>query len=533
MRTEYDVIVVGGGMAGLTATAYLLKEKKNVLLIEKDEHLGGLVGAFKVNGFTLDKGARGIIDSGIVFPMLKQLGLSLEFVDNPIEMRVENETVTLSRKDDLEAYRLMLKKLYPDHTKDVDRILEEIYKVMGYMDVLYGIENPLFLPKPYSMDYLKNTLLPWMLKFLPNILKAEKMMEPIEKHLDKITSSSALRHIIAQHFFEDTPSFFGLSYFTLYLQYHYPKGSTQALVDALVNSFDETYLTIKTSLEVTEIDPITRSITLNHEVFTAKELLWAADINTLYQRISPDHLKPKELKNLRDKQKTYASLKGADSVLSNYFMVDLDPKEVEKYFGCHVFYTPSKEGLSKLSLNDIRTHSGFVSDEGQLFEWMEKMLRHTTYEISIPVLRDPSLAPIGKSALIVSFLMDYGLTQHFKDLGLYGKLKAFVEEQVYEILSEKAPVLKDRLIQTITSTPLTIQQRTNAHEGSLSGYSFKNKPFPVQYKFLSVSKSVFTSFKHIKQAGQFAFNPAGVPVAILTGKLAADQILKDLQKWKD
>ena len=210
MRTEYDVIVVGGGMAGLTATAYLLKEKKNVLLIEKDEHLGGLVGAFKVNGFTLDKGARGIIDSGIVFPMLKQLGLSLEFVDNPIEMRVENETVTLSRKDDLEAYRLMLKKLYPDHTKDVDRILEEIYKVMGYMDVLYGIENPLFLPKPYSMEYLKNTLLPWMLKFLPNILKAEKMMEPIEKHLDKITSSSALRHIIAQHFFEDTPSFFGL-----------------------------------------------------------------------------------------------------------------------------------------------------------------------------------------------------------------------------------------------------------------------------------------------------------------------------------
>ena len=31
-----DVIVVGSGIAGLTATAYLSKEKLNVLLLEKE-----------------------------------------------------------------------------------------------------------------------------------------------------------------------------------------------------------------------------------------------------------------------------------------------------------------------------------------------------------------------------------------------------------------------------------------------------------------------------------------------------------------
>ena len=54
--------------------------------------------------------------------------------------------------------------------------------------------------------------------------------------------------------------------------------------------------------------------------------------------------------------------------------------------------------------------------------------------------------------------------------------------------------------------------------------------FRSEFKFLRVSKSVNTPIKSIKQAGQFTFNPAGVPVAVLTGKLAADAVHKDLVK---
>ncbi len=59
---------------------------------------------------------------------------------------------------------------------------------------------------------------------------------------------------------------------------------------------------------------------------------------------------------------------------------------------------------------------------------------------------------------------------------------------------------------------------------------FANQPFPAEYRFLKVSQSVFTPIDTIKQAGQWTFNPAGVSASILTGKLAADAVIKDLKK---
>ena len=42
----YDVLVVGAGMAGLTAAAYLSKAGLKVLICEKENQTGGLVNSF-------------------------------------------------------------------------------------------------------------------------------------------------------------------------------------------------------------------------------------------------------------------------------------------------------------------------------------------------------------------------------------------------------------------------------------------------------------------------------------------------------
>ena len=71
----YDAIIVGGGIAGLTAAAYLSKAGKSVLLCEQQEKFGGLVNTFERDGFTYDGGVRALEDSGVLFPMLRQLGI--------------------------------------------------------------------------------------------------------------------------------------------------------------------------------------------------------------------------------------------------------------------------------------------------------------------------------------------------------------------------------------------------------------------------------------------------------------------------
>ncbi|MFF2370428.1 phytoene desaturase family protein [Agromyces sp. NPDC058110] len=40
-RTDHDVVIVGGGHNGLTAAAYLARAGRSVLLLERDDHLGG------------------------------------------------------------------------------------------------------------------------------------------------------------------------------------------------------------------------------------------------------------------------------------------------------------------------------------------------------------------------------------------------------------------------------------------------------------------------------------------------------------
>jgi len=46
---------------------------------------------------------------------------------------------------------------------------------------------------------------------------------------------------------------------------------------------------------------------------------------------------------------------------------------------------------------------------------------------------------------------------------------------------------------------------------------------------VKVTKSVQTLVPDTYQAGQWTFSPSGLPISALTGKLAADGILKDLK----
>ena len=65
-------------------------------------------------------------------------------------------------------------------------------------------------------------------------------------------------------------------------------------------------------------------------------------------------------------------------------------------------------------------------DRTTIEKWLEQFFALTTYEISCPVMRDGSLAPAGKTGLIVSVLFDYKLTKRIEEHGMVRGVQDFL-----------------------------------------------------------------------------------------------------------
>lgn len=388
--------------------------------------------------------------------MLNQLEIDIEFVKNTVSIGVEQSTVKLVSKESLSDYAELLIEMFPECRADIEKIMSEVSKVMRYMDVLYGIDNPLFRDLKADKEYLFKTLLPWLVRYSLNINKISKLSEPIEAYLKKFTDNKSLISIISQHFFKETPAFFALSYFSLYLDYSYPRGGTGVVAEKLGEFIRES---------------------------------------------------------------------GGDSVLTIYLTVDIESGYFEKICGAHMFYTSSRKGLNSMEPYELSS-----MDKDAMYSWLERYYSLTTYEISCPAVRDRELAPRGQTGLIVSTLMDYKLVKHIDEKGLYDDFKRFSENYISKLLAKTIfPEISSKIMDRFSSTPLTIQRVTGNSEGAITGWAFTNSEIPAENSFKKIAKSIATEVPDVFQAGQWSFSPSGLPVSILTGKLAADKVLEELK----
>ena len=526
MNETFDVLVVGGGAAGLTAAAYCAKAGYSTLVCERWEKTGGLVDTFQYRDFSFDAGIRALEDSGVITPMLRSLGLSIEFVKNPVTIGVKDRAVRLNGEESLSEYADLYKSIFPQESAAIDAIIAEVVKVMRYMDVLYGIENPLFLEEELKDPrYLAKTLLPWLLKYSVNIKKAGKLDQPVQQYLLKFTQNQQLIDMICQHFFADTPTFFALSYFGLYLDYRYPVGGTVQLPRQLAGYLTSHGGEIRTKHEAVKIDVAAHKVVFaNGEKIGYRQLIWAADQTAYYRALGEDLPK-----GIAAKKELAQKSHGIDSILTLFIGSNFTPDEAQAAVGAHAFYTPVTSGLSSLPSWRESASGGIDA----LKRWVVEYLEKTTFEISVPALRDASLAPEGKTGLIVSTLFDYDLTKHFSDAGEYQTLKDLAQETMLRVLGESIlHGLPERVEFALCSTPMTIERETGARHGAITGWAHYNHPIPTVHEFGSIAKSTETGIPDVHQCGMWTFSPAGLPVSIITGKLAADQAVKHLKKQK-
>lgn len=514
-------------MAGLTAGAYLCKSGLSVAVLEKEASLGGLVNSFKRGEFTFDGGIRAIENSGIVVPMLRQLGIDMEFLSSGVSVGFGTDVLRLSSNESLEDYRQLLHRQFPANKADIDAIIAEIARVMEYMDVLYGIDNPLFLDLKNDPTYVFRTILPWLLKYILTMPKVVKLNMPVDEYLARFTSNQALVDMIGQHFFKKTPTFFALSYFSLYLDYKYPRGGTGSLPGKLEALIREQGGTVLPGTEVARIDPGTKKvIDAKGNEYEYSKLLWAADLRYLYRNVDTGALTDKRVvERIAAKAREVADRKGGDSIFTLHLSLGLAPKYFSDISSAHFFYTPVTTGLSSLGLEPPES-----DNKEALLAWTRTYLERTTYEVSCPVLRDASLAPEGKTGLIVSTLMDYSLVHRVQALGWYDEFKNYCSAVIVEVLEASIyPGLKSAIEDSFCSTPLTIERTTGNSDGAITGWAFTNSSIPAVHDLPRVASSVRTPIPDVYQAGQWTFSPSGLPISILTGKLAADAIVKSLK----
>ena len=525
----YDTVVVGGGIAGLTATAYLAREGQKVLLVEKNKECGGLVNSFTRNGFHFDAGVRALLDAGIIFTMLKDLNIELEVVKSQVSLGIENEVLHIKNLDSLLQYRELLKKFYPESEREIDEVIRIIRKIMKHMDVLYGIENPVFKDLKSDIPFIFKKLLPWFPRFIFTIRKINRMNTPVEDYLKTIINDPSLRDMIAQHFFKNTPAFFALSYFSLYLDYFYPKGGVGKLSEALKNKLLEFGGEIKTETRITGVFPDEHLVKDDQNIsYSYKNLIWAADLKTLYKTAEIENLSPDIKTKIGETKAKILSNRGGDSVFSLFLEVDEPLESFAKIAYGHFFYTPSRQGLGEThrgELDDLLSNFAEVKKE-QILAWLDKFTSLNTYEISIPGLKDPGLVPPGKTGVIISLLAEYDLFKQIQKAGWLDEFITELENRILRVISDSIyPMLKDKVIDRFSFSPLTIENRIGSSEGGITGWAFQ-ETMPVINKIQIADRSVLTPLPSVYQAGQWVYSPAGVPMSILTGKLAADKVLR-------
>ena len=77
IEDRYDVAVIGGGLAGLTAATYLARAGRRVAVVEKAERIGGRAATRDIDGFRFNLGPHALYAQGAGMSVLQELGVAV------------------------------------------------------------------------------------------------------------------------------------------------------------------------------------------------------------------------------------------------------------------------------------------------------------------------------------------------------------------------------------------------------------------------------------------------------------------------
>jgi len=499
---EHDVIIIGSGLAGLTAGAKLAKEGKKVLLIEQHNKVGGCATVFhrkiqgKKTGFEVGLHEMDGIDNAFdpKNHIFNELGVNeqVSFVRVPEFFRITNGRFDITIPHDIPKTKRVLSKAFPDEQNAVDTFFEDIKQIYDSL-----AEGNLEKLAPISQT-------------------------SIGEYLDTITENEDLKFVLTGNlgYFHDDPYSLSMIFFsaaqTSYFTGggHFIKGGSQSLSDHLASVISNNHGTVILKHLVTEI--ITENETaigvkyihtkdrnlVDREEFSAyaKAVLVNAALPNVVNDLVP------QLQNT-DYQKRVNSLQLACSILTLYLGFSKPPASLGH--NAYSIFVLS-EDLAKLKDFNHREKTN---------NYLKKGFTFVDYSMIDSQINEEG---IHTGAICCIDYLDHWVQLNEAD---YNSKKEEVAKTFIDRLDTVIPGIKEIIIYHEVATPKTMVRYTLNPEGTVYGFAqIPNQVGPMKYDIRK------PPIKNLYCASAWT-GSGGFSGAIMAGYSCVLKILKDC--WKD
>jgi prolycopene isomerase len=137
---QYDVIVIGGGLSGLTAASLLAKKGLHVAVIDNNYKPGGSCGIFKRNNIIFDQGAAMLFGFGekgfnthrFVFNCLEE---PIDIIKHDLLYCVNFKGKRIRFWADIDMFSEELAQVFPSEKENMKRFYHDLEKMYGHVMV--------------------------------------------------------------------------------------------------------------------------------------------------------------------------------------------------------------------------------------------------------------------------------------------------------------------------------------------------------------------------------------------------------------
>lgn len=495
---DYDVIVIGAGLGGLSAGSILAKRGKKVLVLEQSSQIGGCCSTYDVNGYKYDIGASVVEMMPIIDKTFEEFG------------------TTFKKEVDLIECDPIYSVIFPDNSRlkipmSVEGAAEEIGKISaedkkGFLEYARTFES--FL-EGNGLDFFHspmNTLGDFLgaFKKIPALSKFNKYFfmtydDVLNKFFKnpKVKQSMAYQSFYCGHSPEQAVGLFAIIPYMEHKGIYYPRGGMIKIPEALQRLGQKSGMEVRVNSKVVKVNvdgnrKVTGVVLQDGQQISADVVVSNINARMLYLDLVGEENLPSI----------------ARSGIKSYKLSKSTP-----YICLGVDYDPPLDAHHTLVTRDV--------DEINTFWWEKYRKGHlpTPQEqfglICCPTKTDTSIAPKGHHIVALDFQGPSKLAGQTWD-----DVKEEFSESLVTYLSDKIiPGLKDHVRNMTVSTPLDFERRLNNPGGAF--YCFQ-QDLSAQSVFRPASKS--KSIKGLYLTGASTHPGGGVPTVMASGLIAANQI---------